>query len=336
MPADLVADGEPAPLAWQPPVAVKPLAAQVSREATDMAFIGSPLFTNPFASILSSIQLLLGALWVPPLTELSAETPAYRITLSTEGIYRLTATDLAEAGVDPAALDLGQIRLYHLGTEVALYIYDPDADDTLDAEDYLLFYGRAVDSADAKYTGSNVYWLTLSGGNGAPQRMNEIDGTPSGGPPAVEFEATVVHEADELYGRTAPGADGVDRWFFSTYVPGDGWDKGWVPTAGDPIPFTVSLPGSLGSGTVTIAMFDSFDQEHTVDIAINGIDQGSFTWSGVAYHHVTLTDVGLLDGDNTVSLTCTSGVDTILKKCMPLTKQQSNIKEVLRLYWQKL
>ena len=245
-----------------------------------MAFIGSPLLTNPFASIMSSIQMLLGALWVPPPVELSPEIPAYKITLSAEGIYRLTGTDLAGAGLDVAAMDLSRIRLYHLGGETAIYIYDQDGDDTLDAADYILFYGRAVDGAYAKYTGSNVYWLTLAGGDGAPKRMAAIDGTPAGGQLATEFEATTRSEADERYGSDGPGGRRSDRWFFDTYMPGDGWDKAWVPTAGDLIPFTVALPGALGPGTVTIELFDNFDQDHELTVAINGSGYGSYTWSG--------------------------------------------------------
>ena len=87
---------------------------------------------------------------------------------------------------------------------------------------------------------ANVYWLTLSpAATGLPKRMAGIDGTPCRRCSwRLNLKPPPAHEADELYGRSAPGADGVDRWFFNTYVPGDGWDRGWVPTAGDPIPFS--------------------------------------------------------------------------------------------------
>jgi len=210
-------------------------------------------------------------------------------------------------------MDLGQIRLYYLGEEVAVYIYDQEGADRLDGADYILFYGRRVDSSYAKYTNANVYWLTLSGGDGLPKRTAGIDGTPSGGLPTTAFDTTVRHETDEIYGRKAPGADGVDRWFFARYVPGDGWDPGYVDwPPGTPVPYVVSLPGAAGQGTVTINLFDSFDQDHEVTVAVNGIGYGSYTWSGVAYKQVTIENVALVDGGNTVSLTCTSGEDTIL------------------------
>jgi hypothetical protein len=310
--AELLEDNGPQPLAWHAPTQDSRFKTNPSLASMSMAFIGTPILTNAFASILPSIQMLLGSLWTPPIAKLSPETPAYKIMISQEGIYRLTGTDLTVAGVDLAAMDLDQIRLYHLGDEVAVYIYDLNGDDTLDSTDYIMFYGRTVDSDYAKYTESNVYWLTLSGGNGASQRISEIDGTPFGGQLATDFKNTTRHETDEMYVLTAPGGDAVDRWFFSTYVPGDGWDKGWVPTAGDPIPFTVPLPGAVGTGSVTIVMFGSFNQDHEVTVAINGTGYGTYTWSGVTYHQVTIENVPLIDGDNTVSLTCSSGEDTIL------------------------
>ena len=113
--------------------------------------------------------------------------------------------------------------------------------------------------------------------------MAAIDGTPAGGPAATEFSATVRHESDGLYGQTAPGSDSLDRWFFSTYIPGDGWDPGWVPNAGDLIPFDVALPGALDSGTVTIELLATFDQDHEITVAVNGTGYGSVAWSGIEY-----------------------------------------------------
>ena len=59
-------------------------------------------------------------------------------------------------------------------------------------------------------------------------------------------------------------------------------------------------------------MYDDFDMDHEVTVTINGTGYGTYTWSGRAYHQVTIDNVNLLDGDNTVALTCTSGEDTIL------------------------
>ena len=71
--------------------------------------------------------------------EASPGGPAYKILTSAEGIYRLTAADLAAAGIDTASMDLSLIRLYYQGNEAALYIYDADGDETLECGDYILF-----------------------------------------------------------------------------------------------------------------------------------------------------------------------------------------------------
>ena len=85
-----------------------------------------------------------------------------------------------------------------------------------------------------------------------------------------------------------------------------------MPNAGDLVPFDVALPGATGTGTVTIELFATFDQDHEITVAVNGTGYGTFTWSGVDYKRITIDNVPLLDGNNTVALACSSGEDTVL------------------------
>jgi hypothetical protein len=57
--------------------------------------------------------------WTPP-----TQGTAYKILTEEAGIYRLTRDDLLNAGVDLDAMDLTEIRLYHLGQEVAISVDD--------------------------------------------------------------------------------------------------------------------------------------------------------------------------------------------------------------------
>jgi uncharacterized delta-60 repeat protein len=312
-------DSDPPPVAWRPSTQDSRLKAASALPATNMAFIGTPLLLNPLAPILASLQALLGAWWAPPVESLTEEMPAYKILTSAEGIYQLTAASLAGAGINTAVLDLSQIRLYCLGAEVPLDIYDANANQRLDDGDYILFYGQAVDSRYAKYSAANVYWLTPAGGEGAPQRMGSLDGMPAGAVLAGDFDAVMRHEADQFYGRSVPGADGLDRWFFTTYVPGDGWDKRYVPNAGDPVLYTVPLPRATGPGTLSVMLFSDYDQEHAVQMLLNGVDKGSYSWSGRNYRQIDLAADNLIDGDNTLSLTCTSGEDALLLDWVQVT-----------------
>ena len=62
--------------------------------------------------------MVLSAVWAPP-ADFGAT--AYKILTSEAGIYRIYRTDLA---LDD---DLSRLRLYHLGSEVAIYIYDQNS-----------------------------------------------------------------------------------------------------------------------------------------------------------------------------------------------------------------
>ncbi len=235
--------------------------------------------------------------WTPP-----SEDYAYKILVSEEGIYRITS----DSGLSVDGMDLSQVRLYNLGQEVAITVHDGAGDD------YIEFYGRPVETQYAKYATYNVYWLTTSGGSGSPKRMEEIDGTPGSAAVADTHTFTVHYEEDQSYWILAPGGDSVDRWFFDPNVYpvwGDGIEGG-----GDPVDFTLSLPGVAGSGTgkLTILMGGYYDTDHEVDVSVNGTPVGTFTWSGIAFYQATMDDVDLLEGDNTVTIECKTSIDTIV------------------------
>ena len=81
----------------------------------------------------------------------------YKIGLPETGIYKLTASELTELGIDVSSLDPRQIRIYHNGggvlpelnstsrpddlVEVPIYVAG-EADGRFDNNDYILFYGR--------------------------------------------------------------------------------------------------------------------------------------------------------------------------------------------------
>lgn len=81
----------------------------------------------------------------------------YKIGLAETGMYKLTASDLSELGIDVANLDPRQIRIYHNGggvlpemnsaerpddlVEVPIYVAG-ESDGRFDNNDYILFYGR--------------------------------------------------------------------------------------------------------------------------------------------------------------------------------------------------
>jgi len=234
--------------------------------------------------------------WAPP-----TDGSAYKILVSQEGIYRLTRSDLAAAtGVAEGSLDLYQIRLYNLGEEVAIRVSD-------DGE-YIDFYGRAPDTAYAKYARDNVYWLILSGDTGEPKRMAAIDATPGIAPPATTHTATVVHEQNGRYWLGAPGGDSIERWFYSTRVLASGYGSGGGPQT---YSFTLSGVYPPGQGSLTVSMAAKADLDHQVEISVNGIPKGTYSWSGIAWYEATIDGVDLSEGTNTVTIDCGDGLDVL-------------------------
>jgi hypothetical protein len=292
----------PEPIVWSPSVAnegSKDLSSFVK-----MAFLTPSMIVNPIASVVSSAAILVRAIWAPP----AAATPAYKILVVEDGIYRLNKTWLELNGVDVSTFDLSEVRIYNLGQEIALYVYDENENDLFDPADYIYFYGREVEESYAKYTTDNVYWLTLEGGVGAPKRMAAIDGTPGSGAIPATHSSTVHHEQDRAYWPRAPGDDTLDRYFFHPYVIGELVS---YLGAGDPVDFDLSLPGAADQGTLKIMLGGTWDTDHQVDISLNGIPVGSYSWSGIALYEATISPVDLADGANTVTLECLTGLDSI-------------------------
>jgi hypothetical protein len=306
---------------WQPPLIASASDALSPEQISALALWMPPIVVNPLPPMLSSMAATIAAVWSPPDGGGSA---VYKISTSAEGIYRIDRDFLLAQGLDAAeidAIDLEQVRLFNLGQEVAVNIYDQAVAGELNAGDYIEFYAPGIDAAYLKYTDQNIYWLTLSGGAGLPKRMASDDGSLAAGVPGIDFVDTVRHEQDQVYWIKAPGTDDLERWFFLTHVKGSEHAGG-----GQPVPFTVSVPEPVSSGTLTVLMGGKTDTDHEVRIAINGSEQ-SFMWSGISFYEASLEDVALVDGDNTVTLQCLSadGNDAIIVDFFEITYRRDYV-----------
>ncbi len=167
-----------------------------------MAFGASPLIVNPLSPALTSLGVIMGAVWSPPA---DGAASAYKIMVAEDGLYRLDSAFFTNNGIDPADIDLDTVRIYHMGEEVAVLVNDADSPGAFDANDYIEFYGQPVADQYNKYAAQNIYWLVTGGGIGSPKRMVAVDGTPAAGPVATEHSASVRLEDDEYYVGLGPG-----------------------------------------------------------------------------------------------------------------------------------
>jgi CheY-like chemotaxis protein len=291
---------EPLPMPWQPPQSSGGVLSSVA-----LGFAAASMLTGPISPILSSLGAAVSAFWSPPD---AADGDVYKIITDGDGIYRISKDYLVTNGVDTDAINLSALRIYYLGEEIAIEVFDQNNDDHFDDTDYIRFYAAPVDRPYAKYSNQNVYWLTLAGGSFVPLRMGSIEAAPAGGPVAADFADIAHTEQNIVYWLKAPGADGIERWFYNTYVQGDEHAGGGLPKA-----FTIKVPQPTSSGTLTILMAGQTDTFHEVKVAINGVEQ-NFSWAAISYYQATLDDVPLFEGDNTVTLQCLSvdGNDSII------------------------
>ncbi|MBI3189092.1 MAG: type IX secretion system sortase PorU, partial [Ignavibacteriales bacterium] len=124
----------------------------------------------------------------------------YKFSITENGMYKLTGSALLSSGI-PAGTNPMNIKVFNNGgvelpasvttsyiddlNEVAIQTFDAGANNQLDADDYILFYGKSVrgwkyDPVSKSFshyvnhfTETNVYWLTV--GNSQSKQMANLD-----------------------------------------------------------------------------------------------------------------------------------------------------------------
>ena len=161
----------------------------------------------------------LGTALAPSSAQAGINPPAtmansYKLVVPADGLYRVTYTELQNAGLPVSSLDPRTFKLWLNGAEVNIQVVG-EADGQFDSSDYILFYGQA---ANTRYAGPNVYWLTYGNGNGA--RMAAQSVTPGSGNVPASFLRTLHMEENHEYSASIPMTEGGDHWY---------WDKFRAP-----------------------------------------------------------------------------------------------------------
>ncbi len=152
-----------------------------------------------------------------------------RIKTESTGVYRISPTDLREAGFNPATIDPRTFRLFTIGryqqngpypdTMIELPIYVAGEEDgRFDSRDYLLFYARSPsywnDSLNRwqenYYTRHACFWLTWGADPG--KRMTAVSGAGATAGPNRALRRTRVEED-----RLCPARGGL-LWVWERYT----------------------------------------------------------------------------------------------------------------------
>ncbi|HUW12618.1 MAG TPA: hypothetical protein VM537_23020, partial [Anaerolineae bacterium] len=256
------------------------------------------------STILASAPDSLGAARI---SQWTLPNPLYRITLQADGLYALTYSDLASAGlpVGTPELDPRTIRVFWMDQEVAIQVLG-EGDGSFDPDDVVLFYGRGVDSLfrdgllpTNRYTGTSTFFLTYDpNGVVSGLRMADKDGTP-GGDAADPFLQTVHLEQNREYFAAFPFEHDADHWvgFWIQCIAATPGYRNYTFTANN-------VASGAYTGTLTVKMLGFTAGPHHLNVYVNGnqVLDGSPTWFGFQDYETTVDvpQAYFLEGSNTI------------------------------------
>lgn len=263
--------------------------------------------------------------------EVSASTavtsPAYKIVVNHDGLYRVTYTDLLSAGLVMTSFDPHYLQLTNQELDVTMEVIGED-DGQFDPTDYLLFYGQrlrgdllAAKHPDAddlwisfyswqphfnatmveKYTDENVYWLTVGSTPGL--RMSRLDGTPQGAPQPGYYTATMRAEQSLVWKVTHYTSE--DSWVWDELKVSSPVTRAYTTTltaiASAPLSVTVRAEVSpYGYNQPPVPTYRTIFRLNQIDTVLEDA-----TWIGIVRHRITATlpITALLEGTNRLTLT---------------------------------
>jgi hypothetical protein len=147
----------------------------------------------------------------------------HKISTSTEGIYKISYSDLQSYGIDPTSIDPRNIQLFGNGggmlaeanyapkdedlLEVAIKVIG-ETDGVFDVSDYILFYGQAPDQWEYDYSSQtyshkknlysdNVFYFLTIGSNGKRIQLQSSSATQSNNI-STNYDNLIFHELDNI------------------------------------------------------------------------------------------------------------------------------------------
>jgi uncharacterized repeat protein (TIGR01451 family) len=225
--------------------------------------------------------------------------PAVKISVRTEGWYRVTQPALVAAGLAPDA-DSRLLQLYAEGIEQPILISGRGTG-SLGPNDAIEFYGTGIDTP---FSDTRVYWLIQ--GTRAGRRIVTLPSSSSGATDNSQgFLSTVIREDRTTYVATLLNGEDHDNFFGAAVTS-------------QPVQQTLTVANyATHSGlaaTVDITLQGATDgQPHRVSVEFNGQSIGEMEFSGQVNVRNTFPIESSLvaEGVNTVTLTALDGENDV-------------------------
>jgi len=226
--------------------------------------------------------------------------PQVKVTVNADGLYRVTYTNLLNAGVAAGTLGTLNPRTFRLldeGVEQHIYVVGEN-DGVFNPSDTIQFYGlrnKAALSDD-----NNVYWLSWGGANGL--RMASQNAAPASASFATTLLTTAHAEQNLEYKQQRPFVDWLqpvlyDQWY---------WKQVITP---ETITFQNVKADTASSVQPVVSMWLAGDRDlpgnYTVSLSLNGAPAVNKTWTQtrVLDGSLSLPTGALVNGTNSLVLT---------------------------------
>ena len=265
----------------------------------------------------------------------------YKIIINKSGMYRITASDLAAAGVDLPAIKSSTLILSNKGRHVPILVRNAtsgqEISDTgenftgFDPEGEIIFYAERHTGEKTyidQYSDDNVYWLTWNAGPGLRMETKTISVDSSIRYQPRNFLTRVHFEKDNQFRRfkdfgLSAGSDyeefgeGLQARNFQLNSLPDLPDDSWfwaqlsAPTTRE---FAFTINGVAGTGnkaTLRVALHGRSVDTHFAELWLNNdIVIGSSRWNGDVEHlieNTTISQSFLKNGRNTIGAVLPGG-----------------------------
>ncbi len=208
----------------------------------------------------------------------------YRIPVVKKGIYKLTHSDLQNAGVPVSAIAPQLVQLFHRGKEQAIFVKG-QSDGVLNTDDYIEFFGQANDGTLDKtlyksstsqphnyynlFSDTTAYFLTWSLGAVPGKRVTFFDEVN-----VTNIPKEVFHNEERLIINQTQYAGGVtvnDILQYTHFDMGEGW-TGNAVIQGQSVDYTINLVNNIETGSgnpqLEILLVGRDNISHTAEIFV--------------------------------------------------------------------
>jgi hypothetical protein len=253
-----------------------------------------------------------------PLSEVTTGE-SYKITVTEDGIYKLTYETLQAAGMPVNTLDPQTFAMTNQGRPVAIYVHNSDGNPAkFSSDEYILFFGERFDGTylaslysdeddfwrDSfyrsgetsltpfqpkfnrtmveKYTNQNVYWLTYSG-NGGPF-METMTVSQDTMPYLSSFRQSLRFEEQNIWWTTHFTSEDTFFWDSVQFSANTRRDYSLI------IPTPTQTGSAILRGEfVARAHNPNVNPDHRQAISLNRNQIGTLSWDGLRRYRFELT-----------------------------------------------